>query len=588
MVLLASTVMITGTLFPAGFHAQEAPTDPILLKAFTLYNTGDGKTAKAIYEAYMKEYPKSPEAAVGLARIAEREFNFPLARNYLEEALSKSPGRADIVAELAHLYHQWSVGPFASEEDYHARAEEYFRQAQMIQANNLVYLTYLGEWQLDQGNTVSADRNFQKALKEDVTYVPAFQGMARLYMKINDLNRAKEVVLHAFELNPDNTTSYYQMAQLLALANHPEQSIKYALKSQQLDFGIMPDRDLLLARQYERLGDLKKALAYYEIIDGYAPNQPTILVRIAELSEMLGQEEKSMAYFEKALQRDPSLLSNWLSTAQDNLRQEKTVDAIRRFRRVLVLKPGQEQALHGLASAHFTNYFYGQPKADSIQADMARFTQLPTTTTSSDLLAMDLIKLGIALENLPNHQLSTTSQQRLETIAKNGSDDLAVGEALYLLGQYLPAQQKLDAVDGQTAEGYLQAADRLMLDGEFIVSSALYQRGYQLEPLPDIKTGMQRIESKQKLASQRVQEGNLLFDAKKFEDAAEKYSQASLIYREWDTAYLRLGDAYEKLHNKELAGEAFRQAVALNPALLDSKWFAKKFKQYKNPPKQKK
>jgi tetratricopeptide (TPR) repeat protein len=506
-----------------------------------------------------------------------------MARQYLEEALAQQPGRADIAAELGHLFHQWSVGPFASPEDYFPRAEEYFRQAQQINPDDVELLTFMGELQLDQGNTLDAERSLRKALAIDGRYVPALQGLAKFYMKVKERQRAKDAILHAVELDPEDTTSYFLLAQLLAQANRPEEAVRYAQKSELLDFGVLPERDLLLAKEYERLGDLKPALAYYERINRYAPNQAAVVVKIGELADRAGDSEKSAEFYQQAFKLDASLLDVWVDKGQTFLREEKPVEAILQFRRVLQIQPGNVQALHGLASAHFLNLFYQQVKRSALQQDILLFDQQLRSLPAGErdeLIAMDQLKLAMASNTAPaSQQAQGVFKGELERIAAS-NNDFAAGEALFLLGRYREAQERLDAVDGQTAKGYLQAADRLLLDQELVLANALYQRGYQMDPLPDIQQGLKRIQAKQKLSEQKISAGNQLYDAKRFAEAVVQYEQANRIYQEWEVPYLRLGDAYEKLHEKDKAGMAYRMAVQLNPALLDSKGFAKKYKRF--------
>lgn len=579
------SVILSNSSFPSHLYAQPYEDNPILTKASTLLRAGDGKSAKSIYKEYLKLNPQSTDALLAMGRIAEREYQFPAARRYLEQAMTLSPNRADVAAEMGHLFHMWSVLPFPTEEDYHPRAEEFFRQAALINPDNPLYLTYLGDWQLDQGDTVSAERNFLLALQQNKTFVPAYQGLSRFYIRMKDLRRAKQTALHGLELDPENSDSYYLMARLLTLANHPEESIKYGLKSQLLDFGTLPDRDLLLAKEYERLGDLKNAMAYYEKINGYAPNQAPIVLKIGELAEMLGQEQKSITYLQRAYELDATIIEVWLDKAQTSLREEKVVDSITRFRRILVIKPGQEDALHGIASAHFLNAFYQQVNQNALQQDLARFDQNTLSGLGSGLpplLEMDRIKMQIALTpGAANTGVySENIRQALEYMTRS-NNDLASGEALFLLGRYREAQERLDGVDGQTGIGYLRVGDRLLLDQELIMSAAMYQRGFQIDALPEIKQGLKRIEAKQKLADQKVQEGNLLFDGKQYSQAVIKYEQAAQIHREWETPYLRLGDTYQRLKQKDKAAKAFQQAVELNSSLLDSKGFSKKYKSLK-------
>jgi tetratricopeptide (TPR) repeat protein len=445
------------------------------------------------------------------------------------------------------------------------------KQALLINGMSAPALTYYAEWWLDRGDTVSAERYLNQALEADPKFVPTYQAYTRFYMKVNDLRRAKQTMLHAIELDPENSRSYYQMAELLALAGHPEEAVKYAVKSEELDFGNNLERDHFLAQQHEKLGDAPKALEYYNRVMTFSPDHVPTLMRVADLMDSLGQPQQSMSFYKKAMSLEPALLAQLIDQARTALRKEKTEEALRLWRRVLSLKPGDDEALHALASAHYVNYFYKQSKPDVLQSDIALFER-EADNALSPLLKVDRLKLEIAVQN----GLNETVRQQLNVLAAE-QDALASGEALFLLGQYLKAQDRLDAADGETGQDYLNIADRLLLDQELVSSAALYQRGYQLERLPALKEGMDRIKAKRDLAEKRIQEGNVLVSEKKPAEAVTKYQEASQIYREWDIPYMRLGDTYERLNKDREAFEAYREAVQLTPSLLDSKGFSKKY-----------
>src|SRR5690606_8170755 len=109
-----------------------------------------------------------------------------------------------------------------------------------------------------------AERAFREALSVNPRFVTAYQGLTRFYMEAKDISRARDTALHALELDPLNSETYFLLGQLLAIANRPAEAAEYAEKSQQLDFGRRPDRDLFLARQYEQLGEWERAARYYE------------------------------------------------------------------------------------------------------------------------------------------------------------------------------------------------------------------------------------------------------------------------------------------------------------------------------------
>ncbi|MBX2859707.1 MAG: tetratricopeptide repeat protein [Vampirovibrio sp.] len=573
-----SVLILVSLSFPVFAQPAPSPENPVLIKAGLLYKAGNATSAKAVYDAYLQKNPSSAQARIGLATIARRNYDFDTARTHLETALSQHPEDPAVAAEIGHLYHLWSTDPFAKNPASKARAEEHLKQAAALNPNHPVVLTYLGEWAIEQDDRLAADANFTQALKLRPKFIPALHGFTRLSLKIGNTTQARNLILQAMELDPNNGETYYLMAQLMKAADHPEKSTEYALKSEQLDFGKHPARDLFLAKEFDRLGDVKQATSYYERVRAYDSTYVPAVAKLSKLYRQSGQAEKSMAFTKKLIELDPQHLPRLIQGAKQSLQAEQTSQSISQWRYILELDPTNTDGLHAIATAHFLDQFYMRTKPEQLQKDMALFDQLTQGKEQTPLLIMDRLKLSIAAERT----FTPAIRSRLEMLAQS-QDDLAAGEALFLLGDYAKALERLDYVEAADSQGYLQAANRLAMDQELIASAALYQRGYRLEPLPGHQLGLQRIQAKQRLAEKRVTEGNALLDNKDLKKkqrrpmAIQKYQEATRIYHQWEIPYMRMGDTYERMKNKPQAYLAFEKAVKINPGLLQSKGFAKKY-----------
>jgi tetratricopeptide (TPR) repeat protein len=546
-------------------------------KADKLLKTGDGKAAKAIFQSVFQKYPQSVEARVGLAQIAVREYQYETARMYLESALVDAPNNVSVIQELARLFHLWSADPSPAQENYHARAEEYFKQADMVSPPNQINtLVYKGEWLLDQRQMVEAHNLFQRALAEDPYNPKALLGDARYYLRANHLIKAKENIVQALDLLPEDAQAYYMMAVMLQQANHPEEAVKFAKKSELLDYGTNPSRDRLLAQAYEKLGDRKKARQYYDKLASYLPNQPETVAKSGEIAAASGDFKSAQNAFQAALEQDANLFQNLTLRVHQALVDERTDIALPMIREGLKQTPGDSQLLHDLASAHYLDYIYRRNQPQQVQQDIALFyTQSKEKFPAAplpDLFKMDELKL-----------LQASGQKIKESLSPliNSNDALAAGEAAFLYGDFQKAQEALDAVDGETSLGYQFAADRLLLDQELVLSHALYLRGNQIETLPGIQQGLQRIDKKLKLAQLKITQGNAFFDKKQYEQALPLYQQARIIHKQWEVPYLRIADTFERMKQRQQAAQFYQEAVKLNPSLLDSKGFSKKFNKIK-------
>lgn len=563
-----------------GCLLSTAWADPILDKADAFLKSGRADAASAIYQEYVRQNPNAIRPRLMLAELAIRRFDYAQARRILEETLVRHPESPEVASTLGHLFQLWMHSPTGKvadqTRDYQALAQEHFRQAQALGADHPTVLTHLADWAMHQNDLVSAEQHLQRALQVDNLYIPAYQSFVRFYIKTRDLQRAKDVALHAIELDPVNAGSYFLVAQLLGLANQPAEAVKYALRSEQLDYGRLPERDYFLASQLERLGDLPRAVLYYESLRAYTPRDATIPFKLGALYERLNKPEESLTAYRQAMELDPGLLPRMLSEAREQTRTEKIDAALAQWRRLVVMKaddPGLlDEAIGAIAGLHYLRHFYqpDQPSAH-VDADYQKLSSLPAADVERRQL--DLAKLTWVKQA----QMTATVQAQLQQLALS-ADAAVAGEAAYLMGDFRQAHARLEQVERPSAEAYLQLADRLLLVQELQFASAFYQRAYAELGDPALEAAMKRIQAKHTLARQRVEEGNVLFNLKNYEAALAKYEESRRIYRQGDNVYLRLGDTYEQLKRWPEAKQAYDQAIALMPGLMDSKGFAKNYR----------
>lgn len=70
-------------------------------RANTYYTLGDYSSAKPDYQRLQRMNTRSPEAFVGLARIAVKEGNLGIANEYLDQAVNSDPGNSDLYVRRA-------------------------------------------------------------------------------------------------------------------------------------------------------------------------------------------------------------------------------------------------------------------------------------------------------------------------------------------------------------------------------------------------------------------------------------------------------------------------------------------------------
>lgn len=558
-----------------------AHSEPVLDKAAQFLRDGRSDSAIAIYQAYLKSHPNSLAAELAMANIAIRRFEYPKAKGILESTLAQYPNSAETAATLGRLFQLWQNSPTGkvtdNTRDYRALADEHFSQALTLGGSNPLVLTYVADWNLQKNDLITTEQYLQTALKISPTFVPAFQGLTRFYIKVRDLQRAKDTILHATELDPLDSMNYFLTAQLLAIANRPVEAVKYGLKSEQLDYGRLPERDYFLATQYEKLGETQNAIQYYESLTVYTPREPQVWLKLGELYETVNQPNESLGAFRKALALQPDILNELYTDARQNTRLEKVELALRQWRRLLTIQPEKpdtvEEGMSALGGLHYLNHFYHPDQMDSTAGgDLRRVEEALAKNPGNLNRQLDCLKIRIAQQG----KISEPTRMALTGIATS-NDDAAAGEASFLLNDFASTAERLENVDGLSETEYARLADRLLLMQELQFSKVFYQRAYQLKADSGYQAGMKRIQAKQALATRKADEGNLAFNEKNYQAAILKYLEAARIYPQWDNVYLRLGDTYEALKKWPEARQAYDTAISLSPGLMNSKGFAKNY-----------
>ena len=568
--ILLLSIGLVGVLAEPSIALETSENNPILTKAAQMLRNGQGDEALSIYEAYLKQNPQSLEARIKAGLIAERFYDFGEARKHLERAVADHPESARAAAELGRMFHRWSQSPLENQRDYTARAEEYLQMARNIDPEDPEALTYMGMWQLDNGDTISAERNFQKVVRTHPKFIPAYHGLVQFYIQVNDLRRAKETALQAIERDERNHLSHFYTARLLAFADYPADALKYARQSERLDFGQMPERDRFIAEQLEKLGQLNEAATYYERIAKLLPNDAKTYQRLASIYGSTGKEQQSTQLMQKAASMDSRILDQMIRDARTSIRTGQTQQAITQWRKIMAIDAENTEAYSTLASLYFGQVLNGRLLSrDALMEDVSLYDQ--KINTNSDIAQLDRVKLQAAIEG---NVLGV--KPKLSMLAKVNQDSVA-GEAAFLAGDLKTARERLEFVDGLSAAEYAHWGDRLFLDNELHYSKVFYQRAYEMDANVGVQPVLAKINARIRESERKIDEGNTLYSAKQYQEALLRYEEAARLYVQSDSAWLRLADTYEKVKDREAAFDAYDRAVQLNPALLDSEGFSKKY-----------
>ena len=514
-----------------------------------------------------------------LAIIYRNIEDYQGAQEVLEAALKLDPNNAATVAEIADTLHAEALNEYHPRPELLRRANEMMINAQRLDPNNPTITLRLGDQALRSHHPEQARQLFEDVLHQS----PENEFQLSIYSKLlmAELNQnpgsktSGTALLQAIDTHPEHPNFLLLMAQWMSQQHRPKDALEYALLSEKNDDRVVMDRLKLIAQQYEQLGDTQHAIAFYQQLVQQAPDHIPTLTALGKLGLKTGDAQLINTYYHRAIRLKPRLLEDDLKRAQSAFRSENLAMAQHEFLKVLELSQNlapeiQARAAHGLASTLFLAGYYQQPVHPPTE-----FRAL-LQNNSDPSFQLDLVKLSIA----SFHEAQTPERQVLEYLAQQPGP-LVSGQALFLLRRYTEANERFDAIDGQTAQGYLEAGDQLLALQALTAATTLYQRGYDIEPLQSLSQGLRIIQEKRQLAEERIEAGNLAFGNKEYEKAKTQYLDAQKIYPDWEVPYLRLGDAHDKLKEYESAYYAYKQAMALNNTYLSGKRFAKRFNKLK-------
>ncbi len=150
-----------------------------------------------------------------------------------------------------------------------------------------------------------AHQEYDRALKVDPKYVPAYRGLARLYTVMQEHGQAVETYQKALRIEPKNGSLWYD----LAMCHNTHKDWNAALDCLQKAAKIDPNN-----RNYSNAQGviLAKAGRYDESLSCFARTHGDAMgcYRLAQTLDRLQQPGMSRYYMEAALRKDPNIASS--------------------------------------------------------------------------------------------------------------------------------------------------------------------------------------------------------------------------------------------------------------------------------------
>ena len=187
-----------------------------------------------------------------------------------------------------------------------------------------------------QGNYESAVGQYEKALLYDSS-AGLYYTLAKNYVYLNKLVPALNYSQKALKLDSTKIEYYDLLADIYSYGNKTESAIATLEKAIELD-SMNIELNYKLARLYEADKPLKAVKLYNRILYQIGPDW-SVLTRIAELQERLGNNEEAIKAIEKLLAIDPANVPLKKMLIEFNLKAKRYDEGILLADEILELMP---------------------------------------------------------------------------------------------------------------------------------------------------------------------------------------------------------------------------------------------------------
>lgn len=187
-----------------------------------------------------------------------------------------------------------------------------------------------------QENYALAVNQYEKALQYDTT-AGLYYTLAKNYLSLNRLSNALPYAKNAIKLDSNKTEYFDLLADIYNYGNQKESAIASLESAVKLDSNNV-ELNFKLARFYEKDKPLKAIKLYDKVLRIVGPDW-TVLARIAELQDRLGNSDDAINAIKKLLVIDPSNISLRKLLIEFYLKAQRFDDGIELSDEILEMMP---------------------------------------------------------------------------------------------------------------------------------------------------------------------------------------------------------------------------------------------------------
>lgn len=293
--------------------------------------------------------------------------------NYAE-ALVVMPKQAEVLAQRAGVL--LSLGRLDdAETDIQALLTRMRHDRLLVQA-----LLLQGHLELARGDLKKAVDSFKESIRENqdlpepASVSSTSLGLAMAYTRLGQNDEAKKVLEGALSQDQDNAALRLYLARLYSFQGEYAKVVEVlTVKKLPLEAGI------LLARAHQALGNVNAARQTLLTFKQAAPDNPGLLLELAQLESTRGDASKALEYVEEVLKLRPDDPAAYLLKARTLATAEKYAEADKLYNEIMAKFPEQYSI-----PLQYAQYLLSQGQYDKGEQLLRKVQAESTSPVSTD------------------------------------------------------------------------------------------------------------------------------------------------------------------------------------------------------------
>lgn len=434
-----------------------------------------------------------------------------------------------------------------SDRKFYTLALYHYGEARKLLPDDPAILAGIAEVYDSMGLVQNAEEGFKKALMQESGFEKARIGLAMLYMKKDQPDRAIAELRNALVINPANKEVHAMLGEILEKRGDREGARKeYALAGRSFD--LSPEERLQKGDEYLKAKDYEKAAAEYQLALKGRPDWAEALRKLGDVHMAMGKDEEAIASYREALRNKLESAEIHYNLGVLYERRNLLDEAVVEYRQALRLAPADGDTRRRLADIYTLR--------GNLPEAIEQYQALLKLRPENPLVHF---KLG---------RLYAASKKFTEAAA-------AYGEAVRLDSDNLEAHRELASLmrklgnDGEAEKHYAEVL-RLKKDDVDARNAlmSLYVKNKKYDDL--IRLLKEGVELNPADPNSHYRLGLVYEFNKEYDQAAEKYAEAVKLQGDHAKALNALGRVYMKTGRLVDAKDALEKAKAADPELEES------------------